>query len=80
MPMNENVCRLISGPCNWPECCCGQLWRQWQDAEITPEEYDAAQTVINAMLACVAKRCPNKRARQHAMLQLMHPVFAEEDD
>ena len=67
----------------WPDCICADHWRRRQsiDDEWAPteEEFRSALTITTAMLACVAKRCPDGRARAHATVQLMHPIFAEGD-
>jgi hypothetical protein len=59
----------------WPECSCGERWRYYQSAPI--EHFEHAQPIIEAMLACVSERCPDARARAHATVQLLNPIFAE---
>lgn len=59
----------------WPACICGEKWRFYQDAPI--EAFEDAEPIIAATLACVAKRCPDRRARAHAAVQLLHPVFSK---
>jgi hypothetical protein len=64
----------------WPKCVCNRLWLHWQQAVgelgTEPEEIEAAQAMLNAMLACVSCRCPDWRFRRAASLQLMHPIWS----
>jgi len=77
--------KALHGPCNWPECACGERWSQFADefergaapslAPMSDDEFDDLLVEVVAMLACVAKRCPVPGMRRHATLQLLHPVF-----
>lgn len=53
----------------WPECVCKQHWDFYSTA---PVEYFAeAKPIIEAMLACICESCPDRRYREHAIVQLM---------
>lgn len=60
---------------SWPDCVCGEHWRHFQNAPT--EHFEHAAPVIEAMLACVRERCPDRRFRAQAALQLIRPIFAE---
>jgi hypothetical protein len=61
----------------WNEgsCPCAQHWQHYQDAPT--EHFESAQPIIEAMLHCVAARCPDRRFRRQATVQLLHPIFVE---
>jgi len=59
----------------WPECTCGDRWAFYQD--VPALDFESAGPVLHATLACVAHRCPDLRARQHATVQLLHPVWRD---
>ena len=66
----------------WPECVCKRHWDHYATA---PTEYFAdAQPIIEAMLACISERCPNRHYRLHAAVQLLeiqsfHNLEKEQD-
>lgn len=62
---------------SWPDCTCAEKWRQYQDAPAELFEHAGAVPILAATLACVAKRCPDRRFRDRGTIQLMHPIFAE---
>src|SRR5215472_15013827 len=67
----------------WPLCSCSYLWnefgrifaenedRQWSRLAVVHAEED-----IFNMLNCVGRSCPDARYRRHAIVELMHPVWA----
>ena len=59
----------------WPHCVCAEHWRYYQNAPV--EHFENAKPIIEAMLACIRERCPDKRVRAHASVQLMRPIFNE---
>jgi hypothetical protein len=84
----DAIAKLLHGRCeSWPECSCGQKWDHWATTlqghvatgvPLSAEAYNWALTDLPCMLSCVAEHCPDKRIRRHALVQLMHPIFAEE--
>jgi len=64
----------------WPECSCAYHWNNcerifkegWNPDQL---RLDFAEIEIRNMLDCVARNCPDQQFRQHATVQLMHPVF-----
>jgi hypothetical protein len=64
----------------WGSCVCSHLWRHWQiaieDNLVDSTEIASAQIMLNAMLSCVAYRCPDAKFRHAAALQLMHPIWS----
>lgn len=62
---------------SWPDCTCGDKWRLYQNAPAEAFEHQSAAPILAATLACVAKRCPDRRFRDRATVQLLHPVFGE---
>ncbi|WP_298870926.1 hypothetical protein [uncultured Bradyrhizobium sp.] len=61
----------------WPHCGCRQRWHfeEDPDTEFTPEDIEMYAATLIRMLECVASHCPDKRYREHAVTQLMHPAF-----
>lgn len=65
----------------WPECVCGETWRQYQSIDWdqtvkwTEAEFDGARMTIKAMLACIGHRCSDIQFRLKALDQLNSPVF-----
>jgi len=68
----------------WPGCVCGRLWLHWQsaigDLEPEPSEIECARVMLEAMLSCVAYRCPDGRFRSQATLQLLHPIWKDDHE
>lgn len=66
----------------WGECVCSHLWRHWQaaieDHLVDPHEIACAQVMLNAMLSCVAYRCPDAKFRSAAAMQLLHPIWSRD--
>jgi hypothetical protein len=65
----------------WPTCICADKWKLLEQklpalAPSAEEELEWVTLDVAVMLACVAKRCPDRRARAHAAVQLLHPIFA----
>lgn len=68
---------------NWPWCSCGDKWEHWGNFDpygppLTEEQLEAAKASIVFMLLCVSQHCPVAHLRNHATLQLMRPIFADE--
>jgi hypothetical protein len=88
MISNEDLKRLLYGRCTtWPECSCGQRWNdaeemfeEWKRTPPTSTQIEMARLNISLMLHCVAKHCPDKRARRNAIMQLLNPVLDIEED
>lgn len=81
---SKDLHRLLHGRCDgWPDCICGRKWNEydkevfprWEHSSPTDEQWRAAQLDIACVLHCVRKHCPNKRARQHATIQLLNPIL-----
>ena len=53
----------------WPECVCKRHYDYYATAPT--EHFVNAEPIIEAMLACISERCPDRRYRQHATVQLM---------
>jgi hypothetical protein len=84
---DELIRKLLRSRCEWPECVCAEKWSFWVDTferwdrfgqpQFTDEDIEDILVSMVSMLACVATHCTDRRARQHAQVQLLHPVFAE---
>jgi hypothetical protein len=62
----------------WPECACHKTLVHWQDKLLANASWEFeslawADTSIFFTLSCVAKRCPERRARAYAQVQLLNP-------
>jgi hypothetical protein len=63
--LNSPTCLL------WPDCACHDTLVHWQrllddaDETFTPEEVDAAETVIYFAVACAAKHCPDRPTKAY---------------
>jgi hypothetical protein len=80
----EQLAKLLRGTCyEWPECCCGEKWRYWDQPTapgappLSDERFEWALLDIAAMLACISAHCWDRRQRQHCARQLLSPVFDE---
>jgi hypothetical protein len=81
------LAELIHGPCGWPDCQCGDRWREWSSrldaihadpsATFTPQEQSDMRLSIVVLLACVAQNADASFAKD-AAVQLCDPVFAKE--
>ena len=78
--------RELSRDCDtWPACPCGRIWSEmadrfekWEHCTPSDDEWLAVQSLCKVMLACVSVHAPDPDARRHALLQLMQPVFADD--
>lgn len=71
---------LNSKQCNlWPECACNKTLVHWQskildnELEWTFEDLQWADLSIFITLSCVAERCPSRKTKTYALLQLLNP-------
>jgi hypothetical protein len=69
--------------CGWPDCTCAVQCRRWEqrfEEGWAGQRHDwlelvGSQDAMRLMLECVARNCPDLRARRHAIAQLMQPAF-----
>jgi len=63
----------------WPHCGCHSTLVHWQNKLTndykgwSPEQLQWAETSIFITLSCVANRCPNRKIKTWAMMQLLNP-------
>src|SRR5262245_39946818 len=78
---DELLHRALHGRCtDWPNCRCGEKWCHWnevldQEPVWSEEEIEWVLLDTACMLHCMAKHCPDKRARRHATINLLHPIY-----
>ena len=71
--LNAKKCNL------WPECACNKTLAHWQRQLLTNsypwtfESLSWADTSIFITLACVAERCPSRKVKTYAQMQLLNP-------
>jgi hypothetical protein len=85
----EVLAKLVSGPCEWPDCICAHKTRHWWEmfdrldrlpAPLDPEVVDAVHLGSFLTLSCIAKNCPDRRHRGQATIELLHPVYSQLED
>jgi hypothetical protein len=65
--------------CNaWPDCACKKTLAHWQDKLLDGGSWELenlswAETSIFITLSCVAERCPERRVKAYAQMQLLNP-------
>jgi hypothetical protein len=63
----------------WPDCSCRSTLIHWQDKLLNDykgwgnEQLRWAETSIFITLSCVAHRCPDRKIKTWAMIQLLNP-------
>jgi hypothetical protein len=67
----------------WPDCICARDLVHWQrvlekDDHLTLVELEDAQCNIFFSLCCVAYRCPDRKVRSYATVQLLNPFWNRE--
>jgi hypothetical protein len=82
--------KLLSGRCaDWPACGCGKRLPYWDEVTdralaepgpIAADVFNAAHVGTFLMLSCMSINCPDRRARQHATIQLLHPIYQQLKD
>ena len=71
--LNSKQCGL------WPECACNKTLVHWQSKLLTKhyrwkfESLLWADTSIFLTLSCVAERCPSRKIKTYAQMQLLNP-------
>jgi hypothetical protein len=76
MDLNSKRCEF------WPDCC-GRKLEEWQDKflrdePLSPEQLEWAETDIFFALCCVAHRCPVRKIKNYAAVQLLNPFWDRE--
>lgn len=79
----ERISELINAKrcALWPDCACHETLVHWQDKlendykGWSNEKLRWAETSIFITLSCVAKRCPNRKIKSWAMVQLLNPYW-----
>ena len=61
----------------WPDCACRATLVHWQNKPLENGQWDLeslswAETSIFLTLSCVAERCPERRIRTYAQMQLLN--------
>jgi hypothetical protein len=68
----------------WPDCSCARDLGHWQgvlqkdDHDWTLDELEYAQCIIFFSLCCVAHKCPDRKVRRYATVQLLNPYWNRE--
>ena len=71
--------KLLTARCElWPDCLCKQRLVHWQDKLAEDRVWDietlsGAETSVYCALSCVAGRCPSRKYRAYAQVQLLNP-------
>jgi hypothetical protein len=69
---------------DWPYCSCAEDLMRWQgilekdDHDLMLDDLEEAQCIIFFSLCCVAYRCPDRKVRRYATVQLLNPYWNRE--
>ena len=75
----DHLEKLLHGRCElFPDCVCKQTLVRWQSNLTEDCTWDIAdlswgETCVFYALSCVAHRCPSRKLRAYAQIQLLNP-------
>ena len=82
-PTPDPITELINAPClKYPACICHHklvhhIHNSLSDKVILSEDQiEPVTSDLACALSCLSVRCPDKRMRDHARIQMLHPIFA----